>query len=173
MATTTTNPLAFGQFPSIGDFLNAYRISEKESFAQSLQQFNLERQAAMLAKPRNLAEIEAVLVRREPDDLDANGGQHYRLIVTVTATDQADPAIGADVTDCLETKRAVFVAIRFGDAMGVQGAIEGLEVGAKLHLKGEWITRDQAQSHGGEQLSVLHFTHHPVGFVCTPMACYS
>jgi hypothetical protein len=173
MTMTANNPLAFGQFASVGDFLNAYRISEKEAFAQSLQPFNLEQQAAMLAKTRNLAEVEAKLVKREPDDLDANGGQHYRLLVTVTATDQVDPAISADVTDCLETQRSVFVAIRFGDAMGVQGVITGLEVGAKLHLKGEWITRDQAQSYGGEKLSVLHFTHHPVGFICTSVACYS
>jgi hypothetical protein len=40
---------------------------------------------------------------------------------------------------------------------------------------GEWIPRDRAQSHGGEPMSVLHFTHHPLGSMCVkePAKCYS
>ena len=60
-----------------------------------------------------------------------------------------------------------------GDSLGIPTAIPGLKVGAKMHLQGEWITKARATSHGGRKLSVLHFTHHPLGFTCTPAKCFS
>ena len=67
------------------------------------------------------------------------------------------------------------IAIRIGDSMGIQDDILGLEDGVGLKLKGEWIPRERARSHGGRPMSVLHFTHHPLGFICVeePAACYS
>ena len=71
----------------------------------------------------------------------------------------------------------VFVAIRIGDRMGILNPpTEGLDAGDAVHLRGEWIPRDRAQAHGGEAMSVLHFTHHPIGFLCieTPSErCFS
>ncbi len=169
----STDPAAFGRFASIGDFLNSYRTSEKLEWARELQFLSPELKAARLGVPRNLAEINATVQRREPDDTDANGGQHYRLRIVVLEALAVTSEVAADVADCVLTKREVFLAIRFGDPMGVQTPIPGLEPGAKLHLKGEWITRDKALEHGGERLSVLHFTHHPIGYVCTTVDCYS
>jgi endonuclease G len=59
--------------------------------------------------------------------------------------------------------------------MGILKPVPGLEKGRVAHLRGEWITAAQAHGHGGERLAVLHFTHHPIGFVCTehPERCYS
>jgi hypothetical protein len=51
--------------------------------------------------------------------------------------------------------------------------LRGLGPGLEPHVRGEWIPRDRAYAHGGELMSVSHFTHHPVGFVCTPSACFS
>jgi hypothetical protein len=42
-----------------------------------------------------------------------------------------------------------------------------------MHLKGEWIPKAKATAHGGKKMSVLHFTHHPIGFTCTPAKCFS
>ena len=69
----------------------------------------------------------------------------------------------------------VFVAIRVGDSMGITKPIVGLEDGVGLDLKGEWIPKEKAFAHGGRALSVLHFTHHPLGFICVdePAACFS
>jgi endonuclease G, mitochondrial len=173
MPDTNTNPLAFGQFASIGDFLDSYRIAEKRELAAELEGVNLETKAKKLGKTRSVADVQAVLSKREPDDTDSNGGQHYRLLIVITTVTKADQPVKGDIAACIATKRKVFVAIRFGDAMGIQEPIKGLEVGAILHLKGEWITQEKARSHGGEKMSVLHFTHHPLGFICTPVTCYS
>ena len=169
----TELPTRFGRFASLGDFLLHYRDTERRETAAALSHLNPERRAAYLAQPRDLADVQATLTTREPDDTDAAGGTHYHLIVRILSADHPDARIQADVQDCIDTQRPVFVAIRFGDRMGIQVPILGLDVGAALHLKGEWITREQAQDHGGERMSVLHFTHHPIGFICTPVDCYS
>ena len=166
-------PHPFGRFPSLGDFLLHYTQTQRREQAAALAHLSIEAQATALARPRNLADVKATLTRREPDDTDAAGGRHYHLIVQILSADHPDSRVQADIQDCIATRRAVFVAIRFGDNLGIQVPVQGLTDGAALHLKGEWITRDQAQSHGGEKLSVLHFTHHPIGFICTPVACYS
>jgi endonuclease G len=68
----------------------------------------------------------------------------------------------------------VFLAVRVGDSMGITKPIHGLVAGVGLHVQGERIPRDKAFAHGGERMSVLHFTHHPLGFICveTPPECY-
>jgi len=49
----------------------------------------------------------------------------------------------------LETGEDVFVSVPFGDRMGITEEIEGLAAGAVLHVRGEWIGRQQAYDHGG------------------------
>jgi endonuclease G len=61
----------------------------------------------------------------------------------------------------------------FGDSMGIQETIKGLNQGVALHIKGEWNTKERAYSHGGARMSVLHFTQDPLGFICTPIKCYT
>lgn len=106
---------------------------------------------------------------------DGGGDLHVQLLVTVTELLEGNPAVNDDVERVLDGGEDVFVAIRVGDSMGITKSIQGLAAGVGLDLKGEWIPRDQAQAHGGRAVSVLHFTHHPVGFICVaePAACYS
>jgi endonuclease G, mitochondrial len=44
----------------------------------------------------------------------------------------------------------------------------GIKKNVELHIRGEWIPRDKAYEHGGENMSVLHFTHDPLGYICIP-----
>ena len=64
-------------------------------------------------------------------------------------------------------------AVRFGDSMGIDDGIAGIRTGAVLFLKGEWIPAERAFAVGGERMAVLHFTHDPLGYVCTQEWCYS
>jgi hypothetical protein len=63
----------------------------------------------------------------------------------------------------------VFVALRFGDRDGLNHPIRGLHPGQPIELQGEYIDSGHAyptqDNEGHPPLPVLHFTHHPVGYV--------
>lgn len=159
----------FGQFPSLGAFLASYR----DASARALERMPVTEQLTALKKSRDVVEVKARIAQREPDDTDPDGGTHYRLRLRITTILQSDPDVDDDLMRAQADGDAVFCAIRYGDAMGIRTPMQGLDDGAELHVKGEWITRANARSHGGEQMAVLHFTHHPLGFVCTDAQCYS
>jgi hypothetical protein len=166
----------FGKFRSVGEFLENYKAAEEREAAEAERELPFEervRRRRQRAQTRNVVEASATLRVREADDTD--GDQHVRLRITVTELLEGAPAVNADVTRVLGSGEDVFVAIRIGDSMGILEPIEGLVAEVGLHLRGEWIPRERAQSHGGEPMSVLHFTHHPLGFICveTPARCYS
>lgn len=167
----------FGKFPSLSDFLESCKAADKKRELKEALAAPVVEAARKIRKkqqkPRDLIEVDAVLKRREPDDTDATGGKHYRLRIGITRVRKNDPDVSADLLDAKKTGRDVVVAIRFGDALGIQEKVKGLTKGAGLHLRGEWITREKAYAHGGERMSVLHFTHHPMGFVCTEIQCYA
>jgi hypothetical protein len=170
-----STPAKFGKFASLSDFLESYKAAEKKKFLKPLLSgapaLSLKKiKTAQKKKQRDVVEIEATLKVREPDDV--SGDKHYHLRIVVTKIIVDDPDVSKDLKDAKAKAREVFVAIRFGDSMGVQEEIKGLKAGAALKLKGEWITKEKALAHGGEKMSVLHFTHHPLGFVCTPVKCY-
>jgi hypothetical protein len=59
-----------------------------------------------------------------------------------------------------------FCAVRFGDKLGLKKHIEGLEPGQPIELQGEYIDQNHAYpSPDNPGDAVLHFTHHPVGYV--------
>jgi len=164
----------FGKFKSVGDFLESYKAAEEREQAEAEKELPFEeRVRRRRERTRSIVEVRADLRQREPDDTD--GDQHIRLLITVTELLEGDPAVDTDVERVLDSGEDVFVAIRIGDSMGITETIEGLDAGAGLDLKGEWIPKAKAASHGGRAVSVLHFTHHPVGFICVdePAACYS
>lgn len=163
--------MAFGKFPSFAKFIESFEASRQaEAEARELGLSFAERVAAK-RKERNIVEVDATINVREPDDVD--GDRHHRLRVRIDKVEQGDPDVDADIKRNVDNHSDVFVAIRFGDRMGILKPIPGLDPGVKLRLKGEWIPREQAQNHGGEKMSVLHFTHHPIGFTCTPQKCFS
>jgi endonuclease G len=163
---------AFGKFKSIDEFLESYKAAqERERVAAEKELPFEERVRRRREQTRNVVEVAAKLRQRE----DAGGDLHVQMLVTVTELLEGNPAVNADVERVLDTADDVFVAVRVGDTMGITEPIRGLVAGVGLDLKGEWIPRDQAFAHGGRAVSVLHFTHHPVGFICVevPAACYS
>ena len=162
----------FGSFPSLGDFLESYRAAEQAERAKALDGLTPAAAQAALAD-RNVVEVNAKITVKEPDDTNAHGGKHMRFIVHVTKILQSDADVATDLNAALTKTLDVFVAVRFGDSMGLPAVVPGLKSGTELHLKGVWITKDKATAHGGKKVSVLHFTHHPLGFICTPAKCFS
>lgn len=62
----------------------------------------------------------------------------------------------------------VFVAVRFGDSEGLSEEIPGLQAGQPIEVQGEYIPEASAyptDDNSDPVLPVLHFTHHPVGYV--------
>jgi endonuclease G len=154
----------FGKFPSIEAFLTAY-AAEKQQRVQ-LAEVGLQLEARFIARrqSRDVVEVASLIAEVKPEDSD--GAKHYRLHVVIKTIFQTDPDVDADLQSHLKTGERVFVAIRYGDRLsGNAGPIEGLVAGANIRLRGEWITAEHAYAIGGERLSVLHFTHPPIGFV--------
>ena len=154
----------FGKFPSIEAFLTAY-AAEKQRRAEAFEAgLEFEARLSNRLQNRNVVEVTTLIAEVKPEDSD--GAKHYRLHVTLKTVIQTDPDVDVDVQSHLKTGERVFVAIRYGDRLsGNSGAIEGLVAGAEIRLRGEWITAEHAYAIGGERLSVLHFTHPPIGFV--------
>ncbi|HEY1995936.1 hypothetical protein [Paraburkholderia sp.] len=70
----------------------------------------------------------------------------------------------------------VFVAVRFGDDEGLAHEIPNLQAGQPIEAQGEYIPDAQAyptQDNQNPVLAVLHFTHHPVGYVLYQGQYYS
>ena len=70
----------------------------------------------------------------------------------------------------------VFVAVRYGDSEGLAQEIPGLQVGQPIEAQGEYIAQASAYptaDNNNPVLPVLHFTHHPVGFVLYQGHTYS
>ncbi len=79
----------------------------------------------------------------------------------------SDDRVREDVDGCLEEESDVFVAIRFGDSLGIDRPVTGIDDEDAVELKGHWIPAEEAQDHGGERVAVLHFTHRPCGYIDT------
>jgi hypothetical protein len=66
------------------------------------------------------------------------------------------------------TGQVVFCAVRSGDSEGLGGEIPGLAVGQSIEMQGEYIDEREAYplpDNSNPVYPVLHFTHHPVGFI--------
>ena len=165
----------FGKFHHIGEFLNYYKKWENNSRLHDIHSANegdVPGQIASLQKPvPDVVEVEATIVKSFGDD-----NEHYQFYIAVTQliTPSNDAATNTDVDNCIKQHSDVFLAVRYGDNEGLSQPINGgIDPGDKLHLKGQWITAANAYSQHGDKMSVLHFTHHPVGFICTVDKCYS
>lgn len=166
----------FGKFESIDDFLQAYEASlttPTEAIAppgpESLEAGpeRLSRKHPRPApKARTVVEIDAAVARVMADDLD--GAKHQQFTVKATGWIDGDTSVKDEVE-----REEARVAVRFGDSRGLPDRIPGIVHGAALHIKGEWISKDKAYSVGGEKMAVLHFTHDPLGFICTTQKCFS
>lgn len=93
-----------------------------------------------------------------------HGANHQHLILNNIQVEHTE-----GFPEGLEVSNEIFVAIRFGDNEGLVDPVPFI-AGELARLQGEYI--DAANAYATEDnpgLSVLHFTHHPVGFVEFPI----
>ena len=106
-----------------------------------------------------IVHVQAVIGTVEPD-VHVHGASHYHLLIDhiqVLEIQGADPSIVSDKAFC---------AIRYGDDLGISEPIPGLEQGNSIELQGEYLDLNHVYpSIGNPGDPVIHFTHHPVGFV--------
>lgn len=165
--------MKFGKYASVEAFLAAYADAKRASLQASIEGLGLEaaRSRMRRRKERDVVEVDASVV--EYLGIEADGASHQHIMISVLAVNDTDPDVQRDIDRVITQQERVFVSIRYGDRQGLEEPVPGVEAGLSLRIRGEWIPKDKAYAHGGELLSVLHFTHQPIGFVCTPDACYS
>lgn len=161
----------FGRFPSFEAFIENYEAERRKQELLALDGLSFDMKKARARRPheRNVVDVDCVIKKALPEE-DAI---HHHLHVQVTKVRLHDPDVEADLSRCVESGELIFVSIRHGDRMGIPGSVPGLQEGVTIELKGEWIPREQAYAHGGEKLSVMHFTHHDIGFVAVNGQIYS
>ncbi len=154
---------AFGKFPSLDAFLVSHdadrRAREREAEADRSP-------AGMTRRSvyRDVVEVDCKIVKVEPGD--THGVEHILLHVELTDVIASDADVDGDVRAHLASHTNVLLAIRYGDRdSGFPEPIPGLIQGANLRVRGAWIPVKWAYPIGGDKLSVLHFTHAPVGFI--------
>jgi hypothetical protein len=99
-----------------------------------------------------------------------HGANHQQFTITVTMVLNFQGG-SEDISG-----QAVFVAVRFGDSEGLDSEIPDLSVGNPIEIQGEYIDSAQAyptQDNVNPTLPVLHYTHHPVGFIKYEGTVYS
>jgi endonuclease G, mitochondrial len=164
----------FGRYASIGEFLDRWERRE-----QTVDRVDRDEAAEAKAKTtppkpqprkRKIVEIEAKVERVFADDLSGTKHQQFTIVPTKWIA-------GAEAKTEVETAKTngqeVRVAIRFGDSRGLRDRIAGIRQNVELKLKGEWISARDAVDIDGEDIPVLHFTHDPIGWICTPDDCFS
>jgi uncharacterized protein YqgV (UPF0045/DUF77 family) len=109
-----------------------------------------------------LACIEGTISRVFAAPENHNGANHQHLIVKI------DTVVKFEGGQQNLVGTEVFVAVRFGDNEGLAQEIPGLAAGQPIEVQGEYISEASAyptEDNSNPVLPVLHFTHHPVGFV--------
>lgn len=73
---------------------------------------------------------------------------------------------GADAS-LVDMTSDTFVAIRYGDNMGLAEPISGITKGQEIELQGEYIDHGHAYptEDNRDRSPVIHFIHSPVGYV--------
>jgi hypothetical protein len=103
--------------------------------------------------------LKAVIKQVDPDEI-YQGVTHMQFVINQVTVLEVQ---GGDA-DSVGTE--IFCAIRYGDDLGLSNKIPGLESGQEIELQGEYIDINHAyHTPDNPNDPVLHFTHHPVGFV--------
>ncbi|MBP0639450.1 hypothetical protein [Cupriavidus sp. AcVe19-6a] len=165
--------MKFGKFESVEDFLSAYAAAQRAAIRAQITGISLEAARARLRrrKERDVVEVQAIIA--EYLGIETSGASHQHLTIQVEQVTDTDPDVQEDLDRVVSQQEIVFVSVRVGDRQGIDEPLTGLETGTALNIRGEWIPKERAYAHGGERMSVLHFTHDPIGFICTPESCYS
>lgn len=171
--------VGFGRFDSIGGFLERWEEAVRTSSAakdadeagEGAERRRRRRQPRPQPRQRAVVEMEAVVGRVFADDL--SGAMHQQFTIVPTKWVSGDAEAKAQVEALIAEEGEVRVAVRFGDSRGLADRIPGLRSRVELQIKGEWISARDAFDVGGEDIPVLHFTHDPLGWICTPLECFS
>lgn len=113
-----------------------------------------------LGAPRVRISAELTKVFAGPENHHGANHQHFRVKVTQVLKFEGGQAdlVGQEL----------FVALRFGDGEGLSAPIADLQVGQPIEIQGEYISAAEAyptEDNADPILPVLHFTHHPLGYV--------
>ncbi|MDB4897831.1 MAG: hypothetical protein JWN15_4093 [Firmicutes bacterium] len=104
--------------------------------------------------------VHGLITEIDPDVRNHNGGRHQIFSV------QIDQVIMHTASAPVTAGDVVNVAIRFGDGQGLAHAIPGLAVGQPITLSGAYVKFDTAYpEQDGDRHAVIHYTHHPIGWV--------
>ena len=165
----------FGEHESFEAFLDFYtRTRAIKDKREDEAQIGLEARRKKIRQrtSRDVVEITTTVV--DYLGLDSTGGDnHQQAFLKLTEIIKTDSDVDRDLRRVLADGEKIFLSIRYGDRMGLANPVPGVANGSTLKLRGEWIPKDRAYAHGGEKLSVIHFTHHPIGFVCNDDDCWS
>lgn len=168
----------FGRYPSINSFLISWEQAQAELAESPEEEISSEAEGAERRRPRQrppqprkrkVVELEAKVVRVFADDLSGAKHQQFTIIPTKWLSGDAKTEVESAKKNFTEVR----VAVRFGDSRGISDRIPGIRTNVELEIKGEWISAKDAFDVGGEDIPVLHFTHDPLGFICTPSDCFS
>jgi subtilase family serine protease len=103
--------------------------------------------------------VQAVIQKVEAD-VHHNGASHHHLLIHQIQVLKVWNGTQSEVGD------AAFVAIRYGDDLGLPGPIPGLAPGKTIELQGRYIPKNDAYpTVGNPGDPVIDETHHPFGFV--------
>jgi endonuclease G len=155
---------AFGEFPSLEAFLVAYEADRRTRECEEEDTLPLAVPMARRHRDRDVVEVDCKIAEVLADD--TKGLKHVQLRVVLTGVLDSDADVDADVQGHLASHAQVFVAIQYEARHGtIPEPIPGLVEGADIRVRGAWITAERAHAVGGKKLSVMHYTHAPIGFV--------
>lgn len=96
-------------------------------------------------------------------DQERRGAMHQHFDVKIN---ELISIKGADAS-LVDMTSDTFVAIRYGDNMGLAEPISGITKGQEIELQGEYIDHGHAYptEDNRDRSPVIHFIHSPVGYV--------
>ncbi|CAH2903017.1 MAG: unnamed protein product [uncultured Paraburkholderia sp.] len=124
--------------------------------------WNIARHASSGAEPIHQLKCEAVSGSTGANPDNHHGANHQHMVIKIDKVLKFEG--GTQNLVGIE----VFVAVRFGDNEGLSEEIPGLQAGQPIEVQGEYIPEASAyptDDNSDPVLPVLHFTHHPVGYV--------
>jgi hypothetical protein len=109
---------------------------------------------------RDWVVVSGRIAEMNPEDQDEEGVLHQIITVAV------DEVLADEKRSGVSVGEIVLIAIRYGDPSGFAHPVAGLAEGEAITICGVYVPAEEAyEQPGGEQMSVIHFTHRPMGWV--------
>jgi hypothetical protein len=139
-----------------------YHLAKHPHFGHTITNDSYGHQLHPLSLHGPVVHVMAVISKVYPD-AEAKGAMHHHFYVRINqliSIKGADPSV-------VEMDKEHFIAVRYGDQLGIQEPIQGLAEGQPIELQGEYIDENHVYTSpdNREGAPCIHFTHRPVGFV--------